>query len=295
MTSKLDVSIPAEGGVSLHGWLFVPDGTGPHPAVTMAHGFGGSIHHGLEPFALSFARAGFVVLLHDHRGFGRSGGEPRHDVDPWRQIADWRRAISFLETRSDVDAKRIGLWGTSYAGGHALMLGATDRRLRAVVAQVPTISGYEQGLRRIPAELLPSVEEALSNDERGQLRGELHYQALVSADPNVPAAYRSKDAIDFTLRPVPEGAWENTVTLRSSRLARMYEPGAFAARVSPTPLLFVVARNDKTTPTDLALAAYESALQPKKLVLLPGGHYDVYVAQRDAAISAALDWFRAHL
>ncbi|UGA43869.1 hypothetical protein [Bradyrhizobium quebecense] len=42
MTSKLDVAVPAEGGVSLHGWLFVPDGRGTHPAVTMAHGFGGS-------------------------------------------------------------------------------------------------------------------------------------------------------------------------------------------------------------------------------------------------------------
>nr|WP_256468723.1 MULTISPECIES: lysophospholipase [unclassified Bradyrhizobium] len=41
----------------------------------MAHGFGGSIHHGLEPFAVAFAEAGFVVLLHDHRGFGRSGGD----------------------------------------------------------------------------------------------------------------------------------------------------------------------------------------------------------------------------
>jgi len=52
---------------------------GPHPAVTMAYGFGGAIHHGLEPFAVTFAEAGFVVLMHDHRGFGRSGGEPpRH-------------------------------------------------------------------------------------------------------------------------------------------------------------------------------------------------------------------------
>lgn len=58
MTSKLDVSIPAEGGIFLHGWLFVPDGKGLFPAVTMAHGFGGSIHHGLEPFAVSFAEAG---------------------------------------------------------------------------------------------------------------------------------------------------------------------------------------------------------------------------------------------
>jgi cephalosporin-C deacetylase-like acetyl esterase len=39
--------------------------------------------------------------------------------------------------------------GQQLRGGHAIVLGATDRRLRAVVAQVPTISGYQQGLRRV--------------------------------------------------------------------------------------------------------------------------------------------------
>src|SRR5262249_48005904 len=76
------------------------------------------------------------------------------------QIADWRRAISFLEAHPAVDADRIGLWGTSYAGGHAIVLGATDRRLKAVVAQVPTISGYQQGLRRVPPEALAVLEAA---------------------------------------------------------------------------------------------------------------------------------------
>ncbi len=61
-----------------------------------------------------------------------------------------RRAISFLEHQAVLGAKRIGFRGTSYSGGHALVLGATERRLRAVVARVPTISGFEQGLRRIP-------------------------------------------------------------------------------------------------------------------------------------------------
>jgi hypothetical protein len=70
-----------------------------------------------------FAEAGFVVLVHNHRGFGASDGKPRFDVDPWRQIADWRRAISYLENRPEVDPQRIGLWGTSYAGGHAIVLG----------------------------------------------------------------------------------------------------------------------------------------------------------------------------
>ena len=65
-----------------------------------------------------------------------------------------------------MDADRIGLWGTSYAGGHAIVLGATDRRLRAVVAQVPTISGYQQGLRRVAPELVPALETAFADDER---------------------------------------------------------------------------------------------------------------------------------
>ena len=56
-------------------------------------------------------RPGFVALVHDHRNFGASDGTIRHDIDPWRQIADWRRAISFLESQSEVDPTRIGVLG----------------------------------------------------------------------------------------------------------------------------------------------------------------------------------------
>ncbi|MFF4764629.1 alpha/beta hydrolase [Streptomyces sp. NPDC001292] len=296
MAERTDVEFTAEGGATLRGWLFVPDGPGPHPAITMAHGYAGVKEHGLERFAKAFADDGFVVLLHDHRNFGASDGTPRQDVDPWQQITDWRRAISFLESRPEVDAERIGLWGTSYAGGHALVLGATDRRLRCVVAQVPTISGYEQGLRRIPPEAVKGIEEAFAEDERAQFRGEApRTQTIVSDDPAVAASYRAKDAIDFYLQPVPDGVWENSVTVRSTRAARMYEPGAWIDRVSPTPLLMVVATDDTITVTDLALKAYERALEPKKLVLVPGGHFDPYLSRFDESSSAARAWFKAHL
>jgi uncharacterized protein len=130
--------------------------------------------------------------------FGTSGGDLRGDIDPWRQIADWRRAISYLEARSEVDPARIGLWGASYAGGHALVLGATDRRLRCIVAQVPTISGYERGLRRVSPDVTPALEHAFNEDERAEVRGEpSRQQAVFSGDPSVPAAYRSQDATDF--------------------------------------------------------------------------------------------------
>jgi fermentation-respiration switch protein FrsA (DUF1100 family) len=217
-------------------------------------------------------------------------------VDPWRQIADWRRAISYLESRPEVDASRIGLWGTSYAGGHVLVLGATDRRVACVVAQVPTISGYEQGLRHVPPEGVALLEAALNGDERAQARGEAPgRQAIVSADAKVAAAYRTQEAIDFYLQPLGAGGrWENVVTTRSTRMARMYEPGVWVSRIAPTPLLMVVARHDTITLTDLALEAYERAHEPKKLVTIPGGHFDPYLSGFDVSSRAAVAWFKEH-
>ena len=297
MVERRDVAFPVEGGESLRGWVFVPEAGGrAYPAISMAHGYAGVKEHGLERFARAFAEAGFTVLVHDHRNFGASDGSVRHDIDPWRQIADWRRAISFLESLPEVDPSRIGVWGTSYAGGHVIVLGATDRRIRAVVAQVPTISGFEQGLRRISPDATGALERLFDDDERAQFRGELpRRQKVVSADPAEPAAYRAKDAIDFYLQRLPQGVWDNEVTVRSGRLARMYEPGNWIARVSPTPLLMIVALADRITLTDLELRAYEQALEPKQLVTIAGGHFDSYLGEFPRASAAATEWFRRHL
>ena len=190
----------------------------------------------------------------------------------------------------------IGVWGTSYAGGHVLVLGATDRRIRAVVSQVPTISGYEQGLRRVPPDAVAALEHQFDEDERAQLRGEPpRLQQVVNADPSVVASYRTADAIAFYLQPLPQGVWKNEVTVRSGWLARMYEPGQWVARVSPTPLLMIVALADNITLTDLQLRAYEQMLEPKKLATVEGGHFDPYAKQFPRASAAAVSWFRQHL
>jgi hypothetical protein len=111
----------------------------------------------------------------------------------------------------------------------------------------------------------------------------------------VPAAYHSRDTIDFYLQPIPSGLWDNEITLRSTRKARMYEPGAWISRVSPTPMLMIVAKDDRLTVADLALAAYQRALEPKRVALLPGGHFDPYLGQFTRAEAAATAWFREHL
>jgi len=90
-------------------------------------------------------------------------------------------------------------------------------------------------------------------------------------------------------------AWKNEVTLRSVELLMEYEPGMYVERISPTPLLMVVAAGDHLVPSDLALEAYQRAREPKRLVLLPGGHFDAYVKDFDTASGAARDWFFQHL
>ncbi len=297
MTKKENVTFPVEGGVELSAWFFTPDNQNSRlPGITMAHGYGGTKHHGLERFAEAFANAGFAVLLHDHRGWGDSGGEPRQDINPWQQITDWRRCISYLQSRPEVDEARVGLWGTSFAGGHSIVLGATDRRLKAVVAQVPTIDGYAAGQRRVPPESIAELEAAFAEDERAQLKGEPpKTQIIVSEEATSRPSYKAADAVTFYLQPVPAGVWENHVTLRSTRWARMYSPGLWVDRVSPTPLLMVVADHDHIAVTDLALQAYERALEPKRLVMIKGGHFDPYLEDFDVSSNAAISWFQEHL
>jgi len=77
-------------------------------------------------YAKAFVASGMAALVFDYRNLGTSDGEPRQHLDPWQQIEDYKNAISYAETRSEIDAERIGIWGISYSGGHVLVVGATD-------------------------------------------------------------------------------------------------------------------------------------------------------------------------
>jgi fermentation-respiration switch protein FrsA (DUF1100 family) len=87
----------------------------------------------------------------------------------------------------------------------------------------------------------------------------------------------------------------NEITLRSAEMAREYEPGNFIMRISPTPLLMIVADHDWITPADLTLEGFENARHPKKLLLLSGGHFVPCVEQFAKASAAAIEWFQEHL
>jgi alpha-beta hydrolase superfamily lysophospholipase len=73
-------------GVMLRGLLFFPEVQTMKPAVViLAYGTSATVSMGADKYAEAFSRAGLVVLLYEHRNFGRSEGEPRQEINPWIQ------------------------------------------------------------------------------------------------------------------------------------------------------------------------------------------------------------------
>lgn len=295
-----DIEFFTEDRVRLRGWLYRPDrGPGPHPLVVMAHGFSATKEMYLSDFAEVFQAAGMAVLIYDHRNLGASEGEPRGEIDPWQQIKDYRTAITWASALPGIDPRRIGIWGSSYSGAHVLVVAAIDRRVRCVVSQVPLVSGSENARRLVRADHFAGLRATFDADRAARYAGAAPAMIKVAYDAEgEPCALPTADTHDFFMGPIRERAptWRNEVTLRSVEMFVDYEPGAYLSLIGPTPLLMVAAAGDHLTVVDVTLAAYERAREPKKLLLLPGGHFDAYVGEAFRISSAAQrDWFLQHL
>lgn len=151
-------------GIALDADVYRPTTIGPDaalPAVVLGHGWGGS-KLTAERYAALFASAGMIALTFTQSSWFGSGsplqlvGEVpdlevgnealtrvrfiRDLVDPSAWIANLRTALDYIEGEPNVDAARIGLWGTSFGAGFAIHLAANDDRVKALVAQVPAIA-----------------------------------------------------------------------------------------------------------------------------------------------------------
>ena len=293
-----DVEFSAEGTI-LRGWFYAAgQAAGPGPVVVMAHGFSAVKEMYLDAFAEVFAATGLNVLVFDNRCFGASDGEPRQEIDPWAQVRDYRHAITYASTRPEVDPDRIGIWGSSYSGGHVLVVAAIDRRVRAVVSQVPLVSGHDNLRALVRADFIAGLREQFDADRLARFRGDPPAMVpVVAEDPLAASALPTPDSWQWFTGTGKSRApsWRNEVTLRSVEMFTEYEPASYLPFISPTPLLMLVARGDHLVPAELAAAAFEQAHEPKRLIVLPGGHFDAYVAGFEAASGPARDWFAAHL
>lgn len=262
----------------------------------MGPGFSGVKECNYQFFAANFAREGFAVLLFDYPNFGESAGTVRGEADPWQQVQAYRDGISYLETRDEIDFNRIGVWGGSYSGAHAIVVSATDSRVKCLVAMTPFISGsyYTQNM---PAEVKSFLAQQFNADRLSRVKG--------GAPARIPVA--TNDSKQFTAISSPN-AWsfiqsfkdyaptyKNEVTLKSLEMQLEYEPGVYAQHIGAIPKLFLIAKKDELIPEALIVEAYNKASEPKKLAYIEGHHFSPYMENLQEASKLAIEWFKSNL
>ena len=141
--SREDVSFKTGDGTVLRGWFYPATSSinEKAPCLILSHGFSAIKEMVLDEVAEALQKAlpSLAVLVYDHRGFGASDtghNQIRSEIVPAEQIVDMQDAITYVQMRPEVDPEKIGIWGSSYSGGHVLSVGAIDRRVKAVVSQV---------------------------------------------------------------------------------------------------------------------------------------------------------------
>ncbi len=284
-------------GTRLSGDLFYPKDMKPGsklPAIILCHGWGGVRSHLNAAYARQFASHGYVVLTFDYRGWGDSdsrlvirGPMPKPDekgevtvraqairelVDPFDQAEDIVNAISFIEGEPGVDPQRIGLWGSSYGGGHVLYVAAQDSRVKCVVSQVASMDSSLIG----QSPLYPGGAERAHREAIERARGE------------------------GDLNPVPQGVDKFPNLRGTPYVSRMlsYRPVEFASKLT-APILIMDAEKEELLDINLnGKLVYERVKDrvPAKYYVFPGiKHYDIYGIKRKESTDMAIEWYDKYL
>ena len=262
------------------------------PAIVLCNGWGGTkatlLFNGIAP---RFAAAGYVVINFDYRGWGdsdsrlvvrgempgaRKGGDVtvtaqaiREVVDPFDQQEDIDAAISYVYGEPMVDTQRIGIWGTSFGGGHVIYRAAHDRRIACVVAQVG----------------------GQAADWTGQYPDRLKGIYKQKSD-------RARGLID----PMPQGERASRELRGSPHMERisLFFPGTYAHWIK-VPTLMIDAENehyyDIKENADRVLGILKKNGVPTEYHVLKGiGHYDIYRGKPlDDAMEIEIAWFNTQL
>lgn len=254
------------------------------PTIVMSHGWGGTAAS-LRPDAIVFARGGFLVVVFDYRGWGNSDsrliavGQPtmkdgklfaevqpvREVVDPIDQTTDILNAIHWAAANPQCDPERLGLWGSSFSGGHVVYVAARDPRVKAFVSQVGSLDG-----RWVLGN--PQLREYTLSQGAARTRGEIGYPQPSEKFGTLTGAPIIEKFIGFA--PIED-----------------------ISRCQDCAKLFIIAEQEELFDNrDHAILAHARATGVKKLVTIPDiQHYGIYNEARDRAQREALAWFDEHL
>lgn len=143
---RVDIRLASSSKDFMCGWLYSSQrftASNPGPAIVLAHGLGGTKELKLDVYADKFNQMGYTCVVFDYRCTGGSEGLPRGLIDWNMQQEDWKSAIKYTRLLENVDADQVGVFGTSFSGGHVIQLAATDKKLKAAISQCPFTSGLQ--------------------------------------------------------------------------------------------------------------------------------------------------------
>ncbi|MBH88585.1 MAG: hypothetical protein CMJ12_05415 [Pelagibacterales bacterium] len=254
------------------------------PAILMTQGWGGTRNDLNKYFVPIFVNAGFIVLTFDYRGWEDSDSrlviidkQPTLDenneafirvkairevIDPIDQTRDIISALDFLSGEPKVDKSKIGIWGTSYSGGHVIYVAGIDKRVSAIYSQVSF-----QGI-------------GLNNTFNLSRKR---------------AIQKARGQID----PIPTGIDKVPNLKGSPDFAKMlnYKPLDWAKNIKVPTLIVDVESEELFDRKKNGLAAFDVIKDNTiaKYKLYSGSHYDIYYKHFNASTKLALEWFTEHL
>lgn len=289
---KIQVSFPSGDGACAAD-LYLPEAKGKVPVVVMAHGFGAERNWKLPDFAERFAAAGLAVLLFDYRNFGESPGELRQWVSPSRHREDYKSAVTYARSRTELDAGRVGLWGASLSAGNALMVAADDDKIAALSGLVPFFDAWAVMQRMPVVGLLPVTAMAIA-DWVASLFGQSVTMQL-AGDPGEFAFLTFPGWKSGILDSVPAGSsWQNRLPARIALELPLHRPTLVAGRVK-CPTLIQYGKRDEGIPVQSVLDTAKK-IQHAEIEEYAMGHIQPFKEPWFSKIAAKqADFFAKHL
>jgi alpha-beta hydrolase superfamily lysophospholipase len=277
-------------GLRLKGVLYLPTHdktTGHWPAVVLCNGFTSLKEMYLPDIARGLSAEGFAALSFDYRGFGESEGVSGR-LMPDEQVQDVRNAVTFLLAQTEIRPDQIATYGTSFGGGIAIAAGAIDKRIRGVISSVPVCHG-ERWLRGMRSywewvQFLRVLETDRAQRVVGGISRRVDRAVIAPPDPAAQAAHAASPK-----RPA--------LSLESADAIIEFNPEDLVDRLTPRPLLMMVAAEDMRVPAEVSLPTFHRAREPKTLVVLESAaHHDVYKCPlRDRVSATAVSWLKQYL
>ncbi len=266
-------------GAILRGRLYLPENKSKNiPVVIMAHGFTTTIN-GMtaDKYAEKFRESGFAVLLYDHRNFGISDGEPRQELNFWVQSRGYIDAIDFVITQPEIDASKIAVWGASLSAREAFLVGSVDKRIKAIVNQIPAY-GDEYPAEDKNGSLYSFAKNTVLRERILDLPHTVSEQMpIVSSDQiGTPSALTELTAYRWFIEYGGRFGtnWKNVVSFSNIETPETFHIGQCATHLK-APILMVVASNDEMTgaSTGVTKSIFDMITQPKEWVDIDGGHF----------------------